>query len=94
MVLVGRDVGVPARRPWRSAGFWLHRFRCAGSLLALCLAGFWVWLARMWYRTKVAGWWALLATLIVFGVSNVVTFSHLDLREPYKRMGYPEGQME
>jgi hypothetical protein len=65
-----------------------------GVLLALGLAGLWLWLGQMWYRLKVAGWWALLAMLIVFAVSNCITFSHLDLMELYRKMGYPEAQLD
>jgi hypothetical protein len=65
-----------------------------GTLLAVGLAGLLFWLGRMWYQLKNAGWWAILATLLVLGISNIITFSHLDLMELYQKMGYPEAQLE
>lgn len=66
----------------------------SGTLLALGLAGLWFWLGQSWYRVKAVGWWVLLVTLIILAVSNVVTFSRLDLMELYHKMGYPEAQIE
>jgi hypothetical protein len=65
-----------------------------GTLLAVGLAGLWFWLGRVWYQLSDAGWWALLATMIVLGISNFITFSHLDLMELYQKMGLPEAQLE
>ncbi|HEV2395080.1 MAG TPA: hypothetical protein VG146_22240 [Verrucomicrobiae bacterium] len=68
--------------------------RLPGTLLALVLAGLWFWLGLLWYRLKIAGLWALVAVLIVFGLSNVISFLHLDILELYRRMGYPEAQID
>jgi len=65
-----------------------------GTLLAMGLAGLGFWLGRMWYQLKDAGWWALLAAMIVLGISNFITFSHLDLMELYGKMGFPEAQLD
>ncbi len=65
-----------------------------GTLLAVGLAGLWLWLGRLWYQLKVAGWWALLGLLIIFGISNYITFSHVEVMKLYQKMGYPEEQLE
>jgi hypothetical protein len=65
-----------------------------GTLLALGLAGLWFWLGQMCYQIKVAGWWALLATLIVFSVSSFITFLHLDIMDLYRKMGFPGAQLD
>lgn len=65
-----------------------------GTLLALALAALFFWLGGMWYRLKAAGWWWLLATLVVLSISNFITFSRVDLIDLYQKMGYPEAQLE
>jgi hypothetical protein len=65
-----------------------------GTALVLCLAVLWFWLGYMWYRLKGAGWWILLASLVVLGTSSVMTFSHIEMTELYQKMGYPEAQID
>lgn len=65
-----------------------------GTLLAVVLAGVWFWLGQMCYRIKIAGWWALLAILIVFSISSFITFLHLDIMDLYRKMGLPEAQLD
>ena len=48
----------------------------------------------MWYRRKIVGWWALLATLVVFGISGFITFSQIDILDLYRKMGVPESQID
>jgi hypothetical protein len=66
----------------------------AGTLLAVGLAVVWFWLGQMCYQIKVAGWWALLAILIVFSISSFITFWHLDIMDLYRKMGFPEAQLD
>jgi len=65
-----------------------------GTLLAMGLAGLSLWIGWMWYRLKAIGWWALAATMIVFSLSNIITFSHLDIVELYQKMGFPQAQID
>jgi len=65
-----------------------------GTLLTMGLAGLSLWIGWMWYRLKVIGWWALAATMIVLSLSNIITFSHLDIVELYQKMGFPQAQID
>lgn len=53
-----------------------------------------VWIGRSWYRLKVVGWWALVAVMIVFAISNVLTFARVDIIEVYQKLGYPQAQID
>lgn len=65
-----------------------------GSVLSIGIAALFLWLGRAWYRLNVSGWWVLLAALFVLGISNLLTFSHVDFIEMYQKMGYPEAQID
>ncbi len=65
-----------------------------GTLLDGVLAVLWFWLGRLWYQLKPAGWWLFVAALVVLSLSNLMTFSHVDLMELYRKMGYPEAQLD
>jgi hypothetical protein len=65
-----------------------------GVVAALGMAALWFWIGVMWYRRRAIGWWALLGALLLLGISGVVTFSHHDLTELYRKMGYPEAQIK
>ena len=62
-----------------------------GWLVLAALLGYAAWSI---YRLRVTGWWIMVAVLAVFTVSNVITFSRVDLMDLYRRMGYPEHQLE
>jgi hypothetical protein len=65
-----------------------------GTLVALAAAALWFWMGLLWYRRKIIGWWVLLVTLVVFGISHAITFARIDLMELFSKMGYPAAQME
>src|SRR5688572_6441981 len=65
-----------------------------GSLLWLVLAALLGYAAWSIYHLRVTGWWIVLAVLVVFTISNVITFSRIDLMALYRTMGYPEDQLE
>jgi hypothetical protein len=65
-----------------------------GILFALILAALWIWIGLMWYQRRVVGWWALLASVLLFGISGALTFSRVDMLDWYRRMGYPESQID
>jgi len=65
-----------------------------GSLLWLVLAALLGYAAWSIYHLRVAGWWIVLGVLVVFAISNAITFSRVDLMDLYRRMGYPEDQLE
>jgi hypothetical protein len=64
-----------------------------GTVACLLLAGVWAWLALGWYRLKPSAWWLTLAILLVFSVSNFITFTQVDLIDMYRLMGYPPEQL-
>jgi hypothetical protein len=66
----------------------------AGSIGWLVLAALLGYAAWSIYHLRVAGWWIMVVVLMVFTISNVMTFSQVDLMELYRRMGYPEHQLE
>ncbi len=65
----------------------------AGSIMWLVLAALLGYAAWSIYHLRVAGWWTVLAILVVFTISNVITFSRVDLMDLYRSMGYPEDQL-
>ena len=65
-----------------------------GSLVALSMAGLWIWIGFAWYRLKVSGWWALLAAVILLCLSSFITFSRVDISEMYQKMGYSQAQID
>jgi hypothetical protein len=65
-----------------------------GVLASLSLALLWAYLARALYRLRAVGWWLTLGVFVVFGASSIATFARSDLTDLYRRMGYPEQQVE
>ena len=63
-------------------------------LLVIAMAGVMFWIGHSWYRLKVAGWWTWLGLLLVLIVSNLLTFSRVDIIEVYQKMGYPQEQID
>ena len=53
-----------------------------------------MYLAWTLYRLRPVGWWLTLILFVVFGASATITFSRIDLMDLYRRMGYPEQQLE
>ncbi len=64
-----------------------------GTLAFLLLTALWACLAWAWYQLKPMAWWITLALLLVFAVSNVITFAQIDFIEMYRLMGYPPEQI-
>jgi hypothetical protein len=64
------------------------------AILMIVMALVFLWIGQCWYRLKVAGWWALVAIVIVFGISNLITFSRLSLVEIYQKLEYPQEQID
>jgi hypothetical protein len=65
-----------------------------GTVAFLVFAGLWGYLARAAYQLKPAAWWITVAMLVLFSVSNIVTFSRIDVAELYQRMGYTEQMID
>jgi hypothetical protein len=53
-----------------------------------------LWLGVTCYHSKITGWWALLIVLLLFVISNFITFMRVDIMDLYRRMGLPETQLE
>ncbi|HTL54112.1 MAG TPA: hypothetical protein VL361_00480 [Candidatus Limnocylindrales bacterium] len=65
-----------------------------GSLCCVALALLWGYCAWAVYRLRSAGWWIVLISLCIVSVSAWITFSHIDLPELYRVMGYSDRQID
>lgn len=65
-----------------------------GSLGYLAMAALWAWCAVALYRLEVRAWWVTILTILLFSVSNVVTYTQHDIFEVYRMMGYPADQIQ
>ena len=65
-----------------------------GSLGYLVFAALWAWCAVMMYRLDVRAWWVTILSIVLFSISNVVTYTRHDIFEVYRLMGYPADQIE
>jgi uncharacterized membrane protein len=65
-----------------------------GAVFYLSIAALFFYLARSLYRVQPSSWWLTLGLMLLFGVSNVLTFAQVDLMEMYRQMGYPEAQIK
>ena len=64
-----------------------------GLVFYLCMAGLFFYLARATYQLNPLAWWIVLGVMLLFGISNLLTFGRIDLSEMYRLMGYPEAQI-
>ena len=60
----------------------------AGMVLVWALA------ARWMYRVDVRGWWLVVGVFLLFGISNFITYSRLDMAAIVGQMGLPESQVD
>ena len=65
-----------------------------GCLFYLCLGLLFIYLARSVFQLKPSAWWVILVASLLFGVSNMLTFSRIDITDMYRQMGYPEAQIK
>jgi hypothetical protein len=65
-----------------------------GGLFYLVMAAVWAWAAWRLYRLDVRAWWVMLAALLLFCVSSLLTYMNHDILEMYQLMGYPEAQIK
>ncbi|HXJ56725.1 MAG TPA: hypothetical protein VNU68_08685 [Verrucomicrobiae bacterium] len=65
-----------------------------GTLAMIGMACLLFWIGRSWYRLNVVGWWALVTVMMVLAISNVLTFARVDIVEVYKKLGYPQAQID
>ena len=59
----------------------LNLVMIVGGLLFVALAALWLWLGWMFYKARPAGWWILVAVMLLLILSNVLTFTRVDLIE-------------
>lgn len=64
-----------------------------GTLIYLFMAALWLYLAWAWYRLRPMSWWITLCVMLLFAISNVVTFAQIDLMDLYEQMGYSAEQL-
>ena len=72
-------------------GMFLTGMAGDGGFLLLAVA--WVYSAWALYKLDIRGWWVLLITMILFGISGFLTYSRHDISELYQLMGYPKEQL-
>src|SRR5687768_12896604 len=65
-----------------------------GSLVWLVFAALLAFVAWNLYHVRPIGWWIMMAMLVFAAISNVLTFSRVNLPTLYRHMGYPEAQIE
>lgn len=65
----------------------------AGSAIYVFLAALWGYSAWSLYRLEWRGWWIVVVSMSVFGVSAFITYSRHDISELYTLMGYPAEQI-
>lgn len=65
-----------------------------GSIVWAILAALLAYAAWSLYYLRPVGWWIVVAVFVVLTVSNVVTFSRVELATLYREMGYSEKQVE
>ena len=65
-----------------------------GSAMLLAVAGLWGYAAWACYRLRTVGWWVVFVTMLLYGLSNVMTFLQVDFKEMYRLMGVPEDQIQ
>lgn len=65
----------------------------SGIVCYLVLAALFAGLALGLYRLQPAAWWITLLTMLTLTVSNVMTFSKVDLMDMYRLMGYSKQQL-
>lgn len=66
----------------------------AGSASLIVIGLVWAWLARSIYHQNAAAWWVLFGVLLLFTLSNAVTFAQIDPMDLYRTMGYPQAQID
>jgi hypothetical protein len=59
----------------------------------LLLAGLWVMASGLMYQLDTRGWWLVLVALLLGTVSTAITYTHHDILEMYRLMGFPEAQI-
>jgi hypothetical protein len=64
------------------------------TVMILAGSALWIYLAWATYRLKIAGWWTALVAFALFSVSAAITFLKVDPMEMYRRLGYPEEQID
>ncbi|MFA6242379.1 MAG: hypothetical protein WC655_15700 [Candidatus Hydrogenedentales bacterium] len=65
-----------------------------GAAVAISVAVVFMCLAWGMYRLRAAAWWGMLAMIVVWGVSTMLTFSRTGMSDFYKAMNLPPEQLE
>jgi uncharacterized membrane protein len=62
-------------------------------VLCVVLGLLWLWAAWRLYRLDILGWWIVVASVVLFTISSIMTYSRHTLSELYSLMGYSEAQI-
>lgn len=64
-----------------------------GTAIYLLVAILWTYAAWAMYKLRWIGWWIVVVSVVLFGVSAFLTYSRHDITELYELMGYPAEQL-
>jgi hypothetical protein len=65
-----------------------------GIVFFVVFAAIWLYSAWATYQLKVLGWWIVLLSVILMAISNVLTFTRVDITEMYRLMGYSQSVID
>jgi hypothetical protein len=63
-------------------------------LIILVCSACGLYLAWATYKMSIVAWWGTLAAFALFTASGAITLARIDLMEFYRKLGYPEQQIE
>jgi len=66
----------------------------SGAIVVIISSAILVYIAWTSYRLKIVAWWTTLIMILFWGISNIITFSKVDLMEFYEKMNYTGQQLE
>lgn len=64
-----------------------------GTLFYIVMGAIWAYCAWAIYRLDPRGWWIVVIVLLLFGLSNFITYTKHDLGDVYAAMGYSAAQL-
>lgn len=65
-----------------------------GIIFFLVFAAVWFYCAWATYELRLLGWWLVLLSLVLMAISNVLTFTRVDISEMYRLMGYSQSLID
>ncbi len=66
----------------------------AGSVMILLSSAIWGYLAWGLYKLRANAWWGTIGMGVIYMISTIITFIHVDLFDFYRKMGLPERDLQ